>query len=173
VAEYLSETAAIQTAITITEGAAGTSDVSGAVVDTQGFDGVLAIVQFGAIVTNAVTSIKWQQGAAAAMGDAADLLASGQPVYDSDDNKTFYMDLKNFGERYVRIVVDRATQNATCSAVYVKYRSRKRPVTHGSNVRGEQLSGIVEGNAVIASTSPSSSQSPSASVSPSASSSPS
>jgi hypothetical protein len=174
VAHYLSEEVAIEIGVTTANGASGTSDITGVTVDMAGFDGIMAVVAMGPITSGAVTSIKWQQGADSAMGDAADLLASGQPIYDTDDNKVFYTDLIKPQERYVRVYVDRATQAATVgSVVYLKYRARRRPVTHGSNVSGEQLNGIAEGNAVISSTSPSASLSPSASASPSSSASPS
>jgi hypothetical protein len=174
VANYLSEEVAVEIGVTTANGASGTSDITGVTTDMAGFDGIMAVVAMGPITSGAVTSIKWQQGADSAMGDAADLLASGQPIYDTDDNKVFYTDLIKPQERYVRIYVDRATQAATVgSVVYLKYRASRLPVTHGSNVSGEQLTGLAEGNAVISSTSPSASLSPSASASPSSSASPS
>lgn len=173
-AQYLSEEVSISIGATTTEGASGTADVTGATIDMAGYDGVLAIIPMGAITSGAITSIKWQQGADSAMGDAADLLISGQAILDTDDNKCFYADLRTPQERYVRLIVDRGTQAATVGGVvYIRYRSRKRPTTHGTNVAGEALQGIIEGLATIASTSPSSSVSPSASRSPSASASPS
>lgn len=173
-AQYLSEEVSIEIGATTADGASGTGDITCATTDMAGFDGIMAIVALGPITSGAVTSIKWQQGAASGMGDAADLLASGQPIYDTDDNKVIYSDLKTPQERYVRLIVDRGTQAATIGTVtYLKYRSRKRPTTHGTNVSGEALLGIIEGNAVLSSTSPSSSVSPSASRSPSASASPS
>lgn len=170
---YLSEEVSIEIGSTTTAGAAGTSAITAGTVDMAGYDGIMAIIPLGAIVTGAVTSLKWQQGQQSGMGDAADLLASGQAILDSDDNKLVYTDLLRPTERYVRVVISRATQNATIGGViYLKYRSRKRPVTHGTNVSGEQLNGIIEGLATLSSTSPSASLSPSASASPSASVSP-
>lgn len=172
-AQYLSEEVAIQIAITPADGVAATTDINGTIVDTAGYDGVLALVTFGVITANAVTSVKWQQDTAVAMGGAADLLQSGVAVLDTDDNKTFYIDLGKPRERYVRIVVDRGTQNAVVSsATYLLYRARRFPVTHGTNVSGEQWTYPAEGNAIISSVSPSASLSPSASASPSASVSP-
>jgi hypothetical protein len=173
-ASFLSEDCAIQLAIAPASGTAGTSDITGVEVDMAGFDGVLAIVTFGAITSGAVTKIKWQQDTATGMASAADLYTSAFDIYDTDDEKVKYIDLYRPKERFVRLVVDRGTQNAVvASAVYIKYNSRKRPVTHGTGVTGERLGWLAEGDATIASTSPSASQSPSASVSPSASSSPS
>lgn len=144
----ISKNQKISIAVTPTEGAAGTTDINGATLDMQGFEGVLMIVTFGAITGSAVTSIKAQQGAAANLSDAADLLGTAQTIADDADDKTFYIDLYKPQERYVRLVVDRATQNAVvASATYIQYRSRVAPVTHGTNVAGELHIGPAEGTA--------------------------
>ena len=56
-------------------------------------------------------------------------------IADDDDNKVFYLDIKRPQLRYGRLVVSRATQNATVSAVAVLYgqnfyykRLQKQPV---------------------------------------------
>lgn len=134
-------------AITITAGAAAATNLNGSVIDLAGFDGVVFVVQFGAIVATAVTSIKAQQDTAVGMGAAADLLGSAQTVADTDDDKIFYMDIKRPLEQFVRLVVLRATANATCSAVAYVYRSRSRPVTHGTGVAGEKFASPIEGTA--------------------------
>ena len=96
------------------------------------------LVTFGVITGSAVTSIKAQQDTASGMGTAADLEGTGQTIADDDDEKTFYIDLYKPEERYVRLVVPRATQNAVVSsAIYIQYGSSKAPVTHGTNVTGE------------------------------------
>lgn len=138
----------ITIAITPTEGAAGTTDINGAILDMQGYENVLAIVTFGAITAGAVTSIKMQQDTASNMSSAADLADTGQTIADTDDGKTFYIDLIKPQERYVRLVVDRGTQNAVvASAIYLQYNGVKMPVTHGSNVSGETLISPAEGTA--------------------------
>ena len=91
---------------------AGTSDVNSDIVDTQGFDACRFIVGFGTITSGAVTSIKIQQGAAAAMGDAADLAGTSVTVADDDDNQIAIVDVIRPQERYLRVTVDRGTQNA-------------------------------------------------------------
>ena len=144
----LSKDIKISQAVTVTAGAAGTTDVTGAVLDMQGYDGVLMVVQMGAIVATAVTSIKAQQGQAANMSDAADLAGTGQAIADDDDEKTFYIDLVRPAERYVRLYVDRATANATLTAVYIQYKGSKAPTpAHGSNVSGEAHVSPAEGTA--------------------------
>ncbi len=138
----------LSVAITPTDGAAGTTDIEGVTLDMQGFEGVLMMATFGAITGSAVTSIKAQQGAASDLSDAADLAGTGQTIADDDDDQTFYIDLVNPQERYVRLYVDRGTQNAVvASATYIQYRARKAPVTHGSGVSGELHVAPSEGTA--------------------------
>lgn len=138
----------ITQAITVTNGAAGTTDIAGVTLDMEGFEGVLMVITFGAITAGAVTSIKAQQGAASNLSDAADLEGTSQTIADTDDEKTFYIDLVRPRERYVRLYVDRGTQNAVvASATYYQYGARKQPTTHGSNVSGETHVSPAEGTA--------------------------
>ena len=138
----------ISRAISTADGGAATTDIEGATLDMQGFEGVLMIVTFGAITGSAVTSIKAQQGAESDLSDAADLAGTGQTVADSDDNEVFYIDLYRPTERYVRVYVDRGTQNAVVAgATYVQYGAKKGPVTHGTYVSGETHAGPAEGTA--------------------------
>lgn len=138
----------ISPAITITAGAAGATAVNGATLDMSGYSELMVVVQTGAIVTGAVTSMKLQQGAASNMSDAADLVGTGITIADDDDDKAKYLDVKwdaTF-ERYVRVVVSRATQNATVAAVYYR-RKRNLPVTHAATVAGERHTTPAEGTA--------------------------
>jgi len=144
----LSKNTKISIAVTPTNGAAGTADIEGVTLDMQGFAGVLMVVAFGAITSGAATSIKAQQGAASNMSDAADLTGTAQTIADTDDDKTFYIDLYQPLERYVRLYVDRGTQNAVvASATYVQYGTREAPTSHGTNVSGELHVSPAEGTA--------------------------
>jgi len=144
----LSKNVKITQAITPTAGAAGTSAINGATLDMSGFEGVLMVVTFGAIVSGAVTSIKAQQGSASNMSDAADLAGTGQTIADTDDEKVFYIDLYRPEKRYVRLVVSRGTQNATvASAEYIQYGAHNRPTSHASGVSGETQVSPSEGTA--------------------------
>ena len=146
--QSLSKAGKISNAITPTAGAAGTTDIEGAALDMSGFEGVLMLVTFGEITAGAVTKIKAQQGAASNLSDAADLEGTLQAIADTDDDKTVYIDLKNPQKRYVRLYVDRATQNAVvASASYIQYGAREQPVTHGTNVAGEFHVAPAEGTA--------------------------
>jgi len=144
----LSKKTKITQAITPTAGAAATTDINGTTLDMAGWMGVLIKVTMGAIVSGAVTVIKAQQGAASDLSDAADLAGTGQSIADTDDEKVFYIDIYRPGERYVRVVVDRGTQNATvASAEYIQYGPRKPPSSHGTNVTGEGFASPAEGTA--------------------------
>jgi len=146
--ERLSEQVKMSTAVTVTEGAAEKTAINGATIDMAGFDGVLVHVCMGAIVTGAATSIKAQQGEAADLSDAADIAGTSQTIADDADEKHFWMDVMPT-ERYFRLVVSRATQNATvASAEYYQYRASRSPVsTHGTNWSGERQSTTTEGTA--------------------------
>jgi hypothetical protein len=138
----------ISTAITPTAGAAGTSDINGTILDMQGFNGVLMVVRMGEITASAVTSIKAQQDTDVAGGTMADLAGTAQTIADTDDDKTFYIDLYRPTERYVRLVVDRGTQNAVvASASYIQYGAHLAPTTHGTGVSGELHISPAEGTA--------------------------
>ena len=130
--------------------ASGTSDRNGATLDMAGYEGVLAVVKFATIAPGATTSIKMQSGAAALLGDAADLLGTGITVEDDDDNQIFYIDLFRPQERYVRVVIDKDGANAVAeSAIYYQYNVYSVPVTNNvaDLVTGEFHCSPAEGTA--------------------------
>jgi hypothetical protein len=109
---------------------AANTDRNGATLDTNGYQGVLMFVKFGAIAADATTSIKAQQGAVSDLSDAADLAGTGITVAHDDDNQIFCIDLYRPAERYVRVVVDKdgTTSNASQEmAWYVLYGPTYRP----------------------------------------------
>lgn len=120
----------VSTAITPAAGVAATTDINGTILDMKGYEGVLIVTRFGVITGSAVTSVKAQQDSASGGGTMADLEGTGITVADDDDNQIFITDLYRPAERYVRLVVDRGTQNAVVAeAHYVQYGPRKAPVT--------------------------------------------
>lgn len=146
--ERLTERVKGSDAITAANGAAGTTDILGATLDMAGFDAVRMCVNFGVITSGAVTSIKAQQGDASDLSDAADLENTGQTVADTDDGKTFYIDIDYPRKRYVRLYVDRGTQNAVVSyAWYEQYRSGSPVTTQGATWTGETHHAPAEGTA--------------------------
>lgn len=147
--EPLSQRVKISEAITEAAGAAGITNINGAILDMSGFEAVLVVVTFGAIVAGAVTSIRAQRDTDPAGGTMADLQGSNQVIADTDDGKTFYIDLlRPATKRYVRVVVNRATQNATVrSAFYIQYDPREKPTVQGALIAGERWVDPVEGTA--------------------------
>lgn len=145
----LSKEVKISSAVTPTAGVADTADIEGTVLDMGGFEGVCAVVRMGAITGNAVTSIKMQGGDLANGSDMTDLEGTGQTIADDADDKVFYIDVaKPINHRYLRLYVDRGTQNAVVAdAVYLQYGPHHTPVTHGTNVSGETHIGPAEGTA--------------------------
>ena len=114
--------------------AAGTDDVTGATIDMKGFDAVTFIVGFGAITSGAATSIKAQGGAASNLSDAADLLGTSITVADDDDNQVAVLEIVNPRERYIRVIVDRGTQNAVVDfGIAIQTSAKNEPVTHDSS----------------------------------------
>lgn len=146
-AGYFSDDYKIVIATTTTEGAAGTSAITSAAVDTAGFEGCCFVIPIGAVVSGAVTSAKVQQCDTSG-GSYADLTGTSVTIADTDDDKLKYIDVKNPKEQYLKCVVSRATQNATIGGIVaVLYGARKRPVTQGTNVAGEQHTNEAEGTA--------------------------
>lgn len=139
----------ILTAITSAAGVAGATDLEGTALDMAGFESVLMVVRFGVITSGAVTSIKAQQSSDNAVADAySDLEGTSQTVADDDDDEIFYIDLIKPTKRYVRLYVDRATQNAVIAeAHYVQYGAKLGPVTQPTGVNGEIHISPAEGTA--------------------------
>jgi hypothetical protein len=109
--------------------ASGTAARTGAILDMNGYTGVLMIVKFAAITGSAVSCIKAQSGAESNLSDAADLEGCAVEVADNDDNQLFVLDIYEPNERYVRVAVDKDASHATAeSAIYVQYGARNRPV---------------------------------------------
>lgn len=130
--------------------AAGTTNVSSDIVDTQGYDGVRFIIGFGAIVSGAATSIKARQGNASNLSDAADLEGTAQTVADTDDNLQRICDIYRPRERYVQLQTLRATQNSTIDYLIVELYNKvgKIPVTQDASVAGlEKFVSPAEGTA--------------------------
>lgn len=115
-------------AVTVTAGAAGSTDITGTVIDTASFEGVAFIVQLGAIVSGAVTSIKVQECATSG-GTFTDVSGATLTIADTDDEDIKVIDYRRPSQRYVLLYVDRATQNATLTAIAALYGSRDKIVT--------------------------------------------
>jgi hypothetical protein len=131
-------------ATTATAGAAGTTAVNGATVDLSGVEELLIVVPFGAIVTNAVTSIKFQEGDTTS--PTTDVAGSNITVLDTDDDTTKVLRIVKPQKRYGRVVVSRATQNATVGAItYICTGLRTLSATDGATVASKTLISPVAG----------------------------
>ena len=140
----------VSRAITVTAGAAGTTDVAGVVCDMSLFEVVECEITLGALTTGGTCTFKWQQssddGVADAYSDLTGTLVTAD--VDADDEKIISMVLVKPLKRYVRVYNDRATANSVCSAVYRQYGPlRNEPVTQGSNVITSSDISPVEGTA--------------------------
>lgn len=142
----LTSSTGILSEITLTAGAAGTSAITGTVIDLHSREGCLFIVHFGAIVAGAVTSFKLQHGALPDGSDMADVAGSKQTIADTADDTPFYIDLRRPLLRYARLAVSRATQNATLMALALPYGARGQPVDQ-LLVTGSKLVSPVSGTA--------------------------
>ena len=113
---------------------AGTSDVESSSVDMTGFDSVAFIVAMGAITSGAATSANVEQSSDDGSSDSfTELLGTGITIADDDDNQLVLLDVCQPRERYVRCVVERATQNAVVDGIFaLQYNSNVEPVTHDS-----------------------------------------
>ncbi len=122
------ENCKVTQAITPTAGAAGTATINGATLDMQDWEGVIVVVEFGAITATGVQSVKGQQGAASNLSDAADLAGTKTDVADTDDEKVVVKIFRNIRERYFRVVVPRNTANCVVAgATYIQFGKRRQP----------------------------------------------
>lgn len=115
--------------------AAGTTAQTSSAIDTQGFEGVKIYTAFGAITGSAVTSVKIQQSSDDGSADAyADLAGTSISVADDDDNQVVVHDIYRPRERYLKVVVSRATQNAVIDGVIaVLYGPADSPTTNDAS----------------------------------------
>ena len=138
----------ISIAVAASARAAGQTAINGAMVDMQGYEGAVAIIEMGTIAATAVTSIKWQQSDTTTAADFSDLEGTGIAIAADDDDKIFVSELYKPTKRYVRLVVSRGTANATLrAATYIQYKARSAPVPQGTDVTTELSVGPAEGTA--------------------------
>ena len=134
---------------------AGSSSINSDVIDTLGFDGCLIVVQFGAIVSGAATSIKLKHSDSVTnnttLSGGNDVATSSQTVADDDDDQIFYIDVIEPTKRYLQLVVTKATQNSTVSIIVILYNSKSsQPITAaaGGSTIGEG-EGLTQGELIV------------------------
>jgi len=144
----LSSLTSFASAITPTAGAAGTTSITGSTIDSANSHGVLFIIRMGTIVSGAVTSLKVQHSDTTTSGDFVDVAGTAQTIADTDDDGIFVADIKKPAKRYVRIVISRATQNATvASAEALVYGLRSLPFSQPSGTKLEAFGTPASGTA--------------------------
>lgn len=107
-------------------------------VDMQNFEGCMFVVEMGTITSGAVTSIKIQQSSDDGDTDAySDLEGTSVTVADDDDDLIFWIDIYKPQKRYLRLIVDRGTQNAEVDSILaIQYGPRVQPTTHDATTVG-------------------------------------
>ncbi len=99
--------------------AAGQTLVTGATVDTQGFEDVLIKCKLGAITATGTATLKAAQGNAADGSDKADLEGSAVTATDADGNKYLIIEIHRPQERYITPILTRATANSVIESIEV------------------------------------------------------
>lgn len=122
--------------------AAGATDVTGSTIDMAGYTSVLFVLDVGTLTATQVTSMRGQQGALADASDMADLAGTiCGPVADADGQKYLALNVIKPAERYVRVIVDRATANAVLNGgVAILYGPRSGAVTQSTGAGGVAFS---------------------------------
>ncbi len=130
-------------AIKITRHSNAVADGTGTVtpssgIDMKGFEGCLFKVLFGSITSGAATSIEVHTSSDDGSSDAyTAILGTGVTVADDDDNKVFWIDVYRPRERYLKLIILRATQNSTVDGIVAEqYSPKSKPTTHDSTTVG-------------------------------------
>jgi len=121
--------------------AGATAITPSAGIDTKGFEACTFIAAIGAIVSGAATSIEVHASSDDGVGDAYGALEGSKvTIADDGDNKLYYVEVVRPVKRYLKLVVNRATQNATLDGIVaVLSGARALPVTHDTTVGGGEL----------------------------------
>lgn len=118
--------------------AAGTTAVNGNSLDMRNYRRYAAVVGIGTIVANAVTSIKAQGSTDNSSWN--DLAGTKINVADDDDDEIFVLEIVEPLHRYNRVVISRATQNATVQAsYYIKGEGINMPLGVGDDVHTKKV----------------------------------
>lgn len=116
---------------------AGTTDIESTSIDMAGFDEATFVADLGAIVSGAATVAKLQ--GSDNNSSFSDLADTGLTIADTDDNELVVLNIVRPVHRYLRMVIDRGTQNATVdSIVCIQSQAREVPVTQPTGVNVER-----------------------------------
>lgn len=132
------------------EGAATSTITPSNGIDTQGFDSVEFEVLWGAITGSGVQSVEVHTSSDDGDSDSYTALAGTNiSVADDDDNGITIVDIHRPPERYVKCIVNRATQNSAVDGIVAHlYNAREIPITEDSTVTGSEFHNApIEGTA--------------------------
>ncbi len=116
--------------------AAGSDVQTSSTVDLSGYEGCLFIAAFGTLTAGQVTSIEAHQSDVSGSGFTALLGTKTGPLADGDSNDCLQLDVYRPRERYLRCIVNRATQNAVIDGVWaVLYGAKKEQPALDATVR--------------------------------------
>lgn len=99
--------------------AAGTSDVEGSTIDTQGFEDVTIIANLGTVTSTGVPALKAQGGDEDNGSDAAAIDGAVAIGDDTDSNKSLAVQIHRPRERYITPLLTRTTANVAVENIIV------------------------------------------------------
>lgn len=111
--------------------AAGSTDVNGSEVDTEGFDTVTFVAMIGTLTATQVTQMHAE--AAIATGGTFNDIAGSQTdaMDDADSNQAIILEIHEPPRRFVRPVLERGTANAVIDGIMaILSNAKDKPTTH-------------------------------------------
>jgi hypothetical protein len=110
--------------------AAGTAQVVGSTIDTQGFDSLTVFANIGAVTATGTATLKLMGGDAADGSDKAAIAGASVVATDADGNKKIAIEVHRPSQRYITAVIDRATANSVIVSVEaILFGASQEPVT--------------------------------------------
>src|SRR5262245_13258165 len=119
---------------------AGTSVITpSAGVDTEGYGTCLFVVAIGAVTAGAATSIEVHQCDTSG-GSYAALAGTNVAIADDGDNKLYYVEVCRPQEKFLKCIVNRATQNAVLDGIIaILGQPTKRPISNHTSLGGGEF----------------------------------
>jgi len=107
--------------------ATGQTDPDSAVVDMQGYDGVMFVLHLGAVDATGTITMAAKQAATSIVGDA---LSGASVAGDAaDDDKLLVLDVLRPTDRYLSVTITRAVADSVINGVVAfLYKARDLPV---------------------------------------------
>lgn len=118
----------------------GTTTINSFVVDTANFKSARFVALLGAITAGGTVTVRLQQGTLANGSDMADLVGMSVAYTDADDNKAAILEVVTPRERYVRCVIERATQPSVIDGVICELGGPSQPpTTDDATIKGRVI----------------------------------